>query len=246
MAGVKNLMHDLQHNGGLPSSVDKRKFKVGENLGLSKGSVVFKNEVQELIQYAPQTEKVYTRPLLISPPQVNKFYAMDLAPEKSLVQFVTKMGVQLFTISWRNPDAEHRDWDISTYVKALDEAVDAACEITGSPDISLWGACSGGMTAATYVGWLAATGHKKVANIVSPVCTLNPEQAMDTALGLFITDESVAATKLAVKTKGVVDDAQLAKVFAWMRPNDLIWNYWVNNYLLGNDPPSLRRSLLEC
>jgi len=200
--------------------------------------VVFKSEVLELIQYVAQTDKVFRRPLMIAPPQVNKFYAMDLVPEKSLVQFCLKSGIQLFTISWRNPTKENSDWDLSTYVKAVDEAVDAVCEITGSPDISLWGACSGGMTAAAYIGWLAATGQSKVANIVSPVCTLDPAQATETALGLFITDESLAATKAVVKAQGVVDGAELAKVFAWMRPNDLIWNYWVNNYLLGNDPPA--------
>lgn len=236
--GVKNLVHDLRHNGGLPSSVDKSKFEIGRNLCLSPGKVVFKNEVLELIQYEPKTGKVFQRPLVICPPQVNKFYALDLSPEKSLVKFATEHGVQIFAVSWRNPDAEHSDWDMSTYVKALDEAVDAAREITGSPDVSLWGACSGGMTAASYVGWLAATGQKKVLNVISPVCTLDPENAMDTSMGLFMTPESVKAIKASVKRKGYVDGADMAKVFAWLRPNDLIWNYWVNNYLLGADPPA--------
>ena len=236
--GVKNLVHDLRHNGGLPSSVDKSKFEIGRNLCLSPGKVVFKNEVLELIQYEPKTGKVFQRPLVICPPQVNKFYALDLSPEKSLVKFATEQGVQVFAVSWRNPDAEHSGWDMSTYVKALDESVDAAREITGSHDVSLWGACSGGMTAASYVGWLAATGQKKVVNIISPVCTLDPENAMDTSMGLFMTPESVKAIKATVKRKGYVDGADMAKVFAWLRPNDLIWNYWVNNYLLGADPPA--------
>ncbi|MGJ7506320.1 alpha/beta fold hydrolase [Variovorax sp. GT1P44] len=236
--GVKNLVHDLRHNHGLPSSVDKSKFELGRNLGLSEGRVVFRNEVLELIQYAPRTSEVYARPLVICPPQVNKFYAMDLSPEKSLVQFAVKNGIQLFAVSWRNPTLEHRHWDMSTYVQALDEAVDAARQITGSPDISLWGACSGGMTAASYLGWLAATGQKKVANIVSPVCTLDPELTRDTAMGLLVSEQSLALLRANVKRKGYVDSAELARVFAWMRPNDLIWNYWVNNYLLGNDPPA--------
>ena len=236
--GVKNLVHDLRHNGGLPSSVDKSKFEIGRNLCLSPGKVVFKNEVLELIQYEPKTGKVFQRPLVICPPQVNKFYALDLSPEKSLVKFATEHGVQVFAVSWRNPDAEHSGWDMSTYVKALDEAVDAAREITGSSDVSLWGACSGGMTAASYVGWLAATGQKKVVNIISPVCTLDPENAMDTSMGLFMTPASVKAIKASVKRKGYVDGADMAKVFAWLRPNDLIWNYWVNNYLMGADPPA--------
>ncbi|MDM0115230.1 alpha/beta fold hydrolase [Variovorax sp. J22R133] len=236
--GFKNLIHDMRHNGGLPSSVDKSKFEIGRNLCLSPGSVVFKNEVLELIQYKPQTDKVYKRPLVICPPQVNKFYALDLSPEKSLVKFATEQGVQIFAVSWRNPTGKQSDWDMSTYVEALDAAVDAAREITGSDDVSLWGACSGGMTAASYVGWLAATDQKKVVNVISPVCTLDPENVRDTSMGLFMTPESVAAIKATVKRKGFVDGAEMARVFAWLRPNDLIWNYWVNNYLLGSDPPA--------
>ncbi|HSV58884.1 MAG TPA: alpha/beta fold hydrolase [Variovorax sp.] len=237
--GVKNLVHDLRHNGGLPSSVDKTKFEIGRNLCLSPGQVVYKNEVLELIQYKPQTAEVFQRPLVICPPQVNKFYALDLSPEKSLVKFATENGIQIFAVSWRNPTVEQRDWDMSTYVKALDEAVDVACEITGSPDASLWGACSGGMTAAAYLGWLAAIGEqKKVVNVISPVCTLDPENAMDTSMGLFMTPESIKAIKATVKRKGYVDGADMGRVFAWLRPNDLIWNYWVNNYLMGSDPPA--------
>ncbi|WP_218509632.1 alpha/beta fold hydrolase [Variovorax sp. dw_308] len=236
--GMKNLVGDWRDNGGLPSSVDKSKFELGKNLCLTPGQVVFRNDVLELIQYKPQTAEVYTRPLVICPPQVNKFYAMDLSPEKSLVKFVVEQGVQIFCVSWFNPGEKQRDWDMSTYCKALDEAVDAARDITGSPDITLWGACSGGMTAASYVGWLAATGQSKVANVVSPVCTLDPENVSDTSMGLFMTPESVATIKAATKAKGYIDGEALARVFAWLRPNDLIWSYWVNNYLLGNDPPA--------
>ncbi|MEO7854608.1 MAG: alpha/beta fold hydrolase [Rubrivivax sp.] len=238
VAGAKNLVHDLRHNAGLPSSVDKSAFKLGRNLCLSPGNVVFRNEVLELIQYKPTVDKVYARPLVITPPQVNKFYALDLSPEKSLVKFVMAQGLQVFAISWCNPTKEQRDWDMSTYVQALDEAVDVARQITGSPDVNLWGACSGGMTAAAYLGWLAATGQHKVASVISPVCVLDPSKTMDTTMGLLASDQGLKALKRAVKRKGIVDGADLARVFAWMRPNDLIWNYWVNNYLLGNKPPA--------
>ena len=238
LKGVKNLVHDLRYNKGLPASVDKSKFEIGRNLCLTPGNVVFKNEVLELIQYKPQTAKVYARPLVMCPPQVNKFYAMDLSPEKSLIKFVVEQGVQLFAVSWCNPTRAQRHWSMSTYVQALDEAVDAARKITGSPDVSLWGACSGGMTAAAYLGWLAATGQKKVVSVISPVCVLDPTKTSDTTMGLLTNEQSLNAIKAAVKRKGVVDGAELARVFAWMRPNDLIWNYWVNNYLLGNDPPA--------
>ncbi len=165
---------------------------------------------------------------------------MDLSPWKRAWSVpVEQASVQLFAISWRNPTKEQCNWDISTYVEALNEAVEAACEITGSPDINLWGACSGGFTLAAYVGWLAATGRQsKVVSVVSPVCVLDPTKTMDTTMGLLITEQSIKAIKAKVKRKGYVDGAELARVFAWLRPNDLIWNYWVNNYLMGNDPPA--------
>lgn len=238
LKGAKNLLHDLRHNRGLPSSVDKSAFAIGRNLCLSPGSVVFRNEVLELIQYRPTADKVHVRPLVITPPQVNKFYALDLSPEKSLIRFAVAEGLQLFAISWRNPTKAQRAWNMSTYVQALDEAVDVARQITGSPDVNLWGACSGGMTAAAYLGWLAATGQRKVASVISPVCVLDPTQTMDTTMGLLASEQGFKALKAAVKRKGVVEGAEMARIFAWLRPNDLIWNYWVNNYLLGNDPPA--------
>jgi polyhydroxyalkanoate synthase len=238
LRGVKNLVHDLRHNKGLPSSVDKSKFKLGGNICLTPGNVVFRNEVLELIQYKPQTASVYQRPLIICSPQVNKFYAMDLSPEKSLIKFAVGESLRVFAVSWYNPTKAQRDWNMSTYVQAIDEAVDAVRQITGSPDVNLWGACSGGMTTAAYLGWQAVTGQRKVASVVSPVCVLDPTKAMDTTMGLLITEKSLKAIKAAVKRKGVVEGAELARVFAWLRPNDLIWNYWVNNYLMGNDPPA--------
>jgi polyhydroxyalkanoate synthase len=238
LKGAKNLVHDLRHNHGLPASVDKSQFEIGRNLCLSPGSVVFRNEVLELIQYKPTVDKVYSRPLVICPPQVNKFYALDLSPEKSLIKFAAGQGLQVFAVSWRNPTKAQRDWTMSTYVQALDEAVDVARQITGSPDINLWGACSGGMTSAAYLGWLAATGRKKVASVISPVCVLDPSKTVDTTMGLLGSEKGYKALKAAVKRKGVVEGAELARIFAWLRPNDLIWNYWVNNYLLGNDPPA--------
>jgi polyhydroxyalkanoate synthase len=127
---------------------------------------------------------------------------------------------------------------LSTYVQALDEAVDATRQITRSDDVNLWGACSGGMTAAAYLGWLAATGQKKVAGVISPVCVLDPTMTADTTMGLMVTPQSLKALKAAVKKRGYVDGSEMARIFAWLRPNDLIWNYWVNNYLLGNAPPA--------
>ena len=113
---------------------------------------MFRNELIELIQYTPTTPNVRKRPLMITPPQINKYYAMDLSPDKSMVQFLSNSGIQTFCVSWRNPTAEQRDWGLDTYVAALDEAVDAVREITGSDDISMMGSCSGGITSAAYLG----------------------------------------------------------------------------------------------
>jgi polyhydroxyalkanoate synthase subunit PhaC len=236
--GLKNFVADLANNGGLPSQVDKTPFKVGQNIANTPGAVVFRNDLLELIQYAASTSEVRKRPLVVTPPQINKYYSLDLSPDKSLVQFLLKSSFQMFCVSWRNPTAEQRDWGLDTYVAALDEATDAAREITGSDDVTMMGACSGGITSAAYVGWLASKGEPKVKNIVTPVCVLDVASSGDSAFGSLVTPETMLAAKEASRLRGVLDGQELARMFAWMRPNDLIWNYWVNNYLLGNQPPA--------
>jgi polyhydroxyalkanoate synthase subunit PhaC len=163
---------------------------------------------------------------------------MDLSADKSLVQYLLKSGIQVFCVSWRNPTAKERDWGLDTYVEALDEGADAVREIASSDDITMMGACSGGITSAAYAGWLAAKGEAKIKNIVSPVCVLDTSSAGDAAFGSLVTPETMRAAKEASRLRGVLDGQDLARMFAWMRPNDLIWNYWVNNYLLGNQPPA--------
>ncbi|WP_310564370.1 alpha/beta fold hydrolase [Hydrogenophaga sp.] len=237
--GLKNFVHDMRHNNMMPSMVDAQSFKVGENMAASAGQVVYRHEMFELLQFAPTTPDVHRRPLVMSPPQVNKYYAMDLSPDKSLVKWATDSGIQLFVVSWRNPTVEQRHWGLEDYVMALDAAVDVACQITGSPDVNMWGSCSGGMTLAAYLGWLAAQGEKKVANTTWAVCVLNSEAAIeDSTLGLFNSPATIRAAKARSRRKGIVSGEEMASMFAWLRPNDLIWNYWVNNYLLGNSPPA--------
>lgn len=238
--GLRQFGQDMLSNRGLPKQVDSTSFKVGENIATAKGQVVFRNEMFELLQFAPTTEKVYARPLVMSPPQINKYYAIDLSPEKSLVKWIQDSGVTLFVISWRNPTREHRDWGLSDYALCLDQAVDVARRITGSPDVNMWGSCSGGITLAAYLGWLAARGEgHKVANTNWAVCVLDMPSALeDTTLGLFTTPSALRAAKASSRRKGVLSGQGMARMFAWMRPNDLIWNYWVNNYLLGNKPPA--------
>jgi len=236
--GFKNYVGDAVQNRGLPSQVNKSAFKVGENLARTPGAVVFRNPLLELIQYAPTTPNVRKRPLVITPPQINKYYAMDLSPDKSMVQFLLNSGIQTFCISWRNPTAEHRDWGLDTYVAALDEAVDAVRDIASAKDVSIMGSCSGGITAAAYLGVLAGRDQHKVRNIVLAVCMLDTATTGDSGFGSLVTPETMRAATQASKLRGVLDGHDLALMFAWMRPNDLIWNYWVNNYLLGKEPPA--------
>jgi polyhydroxyalkanoate synthase subunit PhaC len=236
--GFENFSRDLARNGGLPAQVDTRRFKVGENLATTPGAVVYRSPVLELIQYAPMTDKVHVRPLLIVPPQINKFYVFDLVAEKSIIQFALKGGLQTFAISWKNPTRAEAEFGLDTYVGAIEQAVDVMREITGSHDINIWGSCSGGITTSAYLADLAARGESKVHSATIAVCVLDMASAGDTTAGMFATPESIAAAKHASQLTGVLEGRELARMFAWLRPNDLIWNYWVNNYLLGNDPPA--------
>ena len=159
--GLANWADDMLHNHGMPSMVDLKPFKKGENIATSPGTVVHRSEVFELIQYTPQTDTVYQRPMVIVPPQVNRYYALDLSPGRSLYEHLLKNGIQVFGMSWRNPTGEQRDWNFDTYVRATIEAVDVAREISGSPDVNIMGACLGGMTSALAQAHLAAAGGKQ-------------------------------------------------------------------------------------
>ncbi|KTT14882.1 class II poly(R)-hydroxyalkanoic acid synthase [Pseudomonas fulva] len=234
--GLSNLARDVVHNGGMPRQVNMDAFEVGKDLGSSSGAVVYRNEVMELIQYSPLTEQVHERPLLVVPPQINKFYIFDLCPEKSLMRFCLDARQQTFMVSWRNPTRAQRDWDLSTYVQALGEAVDAVLSITGSATLNMLGACSGGITCTALLGHLAARNETKVNALTLLVSVL--DATLDNALALFVDDQALDAAKRQSQQAGVLEGSDLARLFAWMRPNDLIWNYWVNNYLLGNEPPA--------
>jgi polyhydroxyalkanoate synthase len=233
--GLSHLAKDLVNNGGMPSQVNMDAFEVGKNLGTTDGVVVFRNDVLELIQYRPITEQVFERPLLVVPPQINKFYVFDLSPDKSLARFCLRNNVQTFIISWRNPTKAQREWGLSTYIDAVKEAVDVVCKITGSKDVNMLGACSGGITCTALLGHYAALGEQKVNALTLLVSVL--DTTLDTQVALFVDEQTLESAKRHSYQAGVLEGKDMAKVFAWMRPNDLIWNYWVNNYLLGNEPP---------
>jgi len=234
--GLQNAYNDLTKNGGLPSQVDGRPFKVGENLAVSPGAVVFQTEMLEVIQYSPKTEQVYKVPLMIIPPQINKFYATDLAPDKSMVRFMTKMGYQVFAVSWRNPTRQNAHWGLESYVEALFQASDAVRKISRSPRLNVTGACSGGITLALFLSELAARGDNRI-NCYTLMVSVLDAKKVDSDVGLFVTDTAIEQARRHSKKKGVLAGEELGRAFAWMRPNDLIWNYVVNNYLLGQDPP---------
>ncbi|ALN20992.1 class II poly(R)-hydroxyalkanoic acid synthase [Ectopseudomonas mendocina] len=233
--GLSHLAKDMVHNGGMPSQVNMEAFEVGKNLATTDGAVVFRNDVLELIQYKPITESVHERPLLVVPPQINKFYVFDLSPDKSLARFLLRSQVQTFVVSWRNPTKAQREWGLSTYIEALKEAIDVICAISGSKDVNMLGACSGGLTTASLLGHYAALGQPKVNALTLLVSVLDTQ--LDTQVALFADEKTLEAAKRRSYQAGVLEGSDMAKVFAWMRPNDLIWNYWVNNYLLGNEPP---------
>ena len=237
LAGARQFVGDVLHNGAFPRQVDAEQFTVGGNLAATPGSVVFRNEVLELIQYTPSTERVYARPLVIAPPQINKFYVFDLSAEKSLVRYAVEKGFQVFMVSWRNPTAEQRDWDLTTYLTALEEAIDAVVAITGSPDVNLTGACSGGITAVSLAALLAARGRPLI-NALTLFVSVFDTAEDTTLLGVFASEETLAAAKRHSHVQGVLDGRELARVFNLLRPNELIWSYWVNNYLLGQRPPA--------
>ena len=234
--GLQNAFDDLRFNGGMPSQVDGRPFKIGENIATSKGAVVYKDEMLELIQYEPTTDEVYKTPILIIPPQINKFYANDLAPNKSIVRFLTSRGYQVFAVSWRNPTRQHSHWGLENYVQALIDATDVMRKICRVKRINISGACSGGITMALLLSELAARGDNRVNSFTQMVCVLDGKKT-DSDIGLFVTDTAIEAARKNSRRKGILSGEELSRSFAWMRPNDLIWNYVVNNYLLGEDPP---------
>src|SRR5579862_5061736 len=236
VAGLRHFLADMAVAPRVPSMVEPDAFEVGVDLAVTPGSVVLRTPVFELIQYRPVTPAVRQVPLVIVPPVINKFYVMDLAPSRSMVEYLVGQGLQVFMISWRNPDARHAKWDINTYGQAILDAMDATARITGSEQTVLAGACSGGIVAAMVAAHLAHTGQQdRLAAFTLMVTVLDQAHA---GLASAVIDERTAKlAEASSRARGYLDGRSLAEVFAWLRPNDLIWNYWVNNYLLGKKPP---------
>ena len=234
--GLQNFIDDLTNNFGMPRQVDERKFQVGRNLAMTPGAVVYRGDAFELIQYAPQTDLVHKRPLVIVPPQINKFYATDLSPGRSFVEYAVQHGIQTFCISWRNPTAAQRDWNIETYLSACKEAIAVARDATGADKVNTMAACAGGFTLATLLGHLAAKNDASVASATLLVTVL--DTAAPTLLGQFASRTGVNATIEKSRRAGVLEGSEMSRVFAWLRPNDLVWLFVANNWVMGNRPPA--------
>jgi poly[(R)-3-hydroxyalkanoate] polymerase subunit PhaC len=236
VAGLRHFITDMATPPRVPSMVQPDAFEVGADLAVTPGAVVLRTPVFELIQYRPVTSMVRQVPLLVVPPTINKFYVIDLAPGRSLVEYLVGRGQQVFMISWRNPDARHAAWDFGTYGQSVLDAMDAASRIARTERAALMGVCSGGILAAMVAAHLAHTSKQdQVAALTLMVTVLDEARA---GLGSAIIDARTARLAAAAsRSRGYLDGRSLAEVFAWLRPNDLIWNYWVNNYLLGRKPP---------
>jgi polyhydroxyalkanoate synthase len=236
VAGPRHLLGDLASSPRVPSMVEPDAYQVGEDLALTPGAVVVRTPVFELIQYRPQTPTVRTMPVLVVPPTINKYYILDLAPGRSLVEYLVEQGMQVFVVSWRNPDARHSTWGFDTYVQSILSALDAVEDICGVDSTHLVAACSGGILASMAAAHLAATGREhRLASLDLLVTLLDQSRA---GLTSALMDERIAARAVAASRRtGYLDGRRLAEVFAWLRPGDLVWNYWVNNYIQGRKPP---------
>jgi polyhydroxyalkanoate synthase len=234
--GARHWMHDVRFNGGMPSQVDTRPFRVGETIAVTAGAVVHRTPMYELIQYRPTTANVRETPTIVIPPQINRYYFLDLAPGRSFVEYAVSREVQTFLISWRNPGPDQRDWAMDDYAGACLEAMRVVREITRSEQVNIIGFCAGGMTESVVLSHLADQNDDLVGAATLAVTMLDSK--VNSTLNMFASDRSVRSALDKSRRKGVLEGKALSRVFAAMRPNDLIWNYWVSNYLLGQNPPA--------
>jgi polyhydroxyalkanoate synthase subunit PhaC len=236
LRSIGNLVDDVRHNGGMPRQTDPKAYTVGRNLGLSKGAVVYRDDVIELIQYSPTTPQVRERPLLIVPPPIGRFYFLDLQPGRSFVEYAVAQGLQVFMISWRNPTRKQADWNLDTYAERVRRAIGVARAITGSPDVNTMGFCAGGIIMTTLLNHLAALEDRSVHSASYAVTMLDWDSRAP--VGAFSGRRMIGLARLVSKGLGVLPAKGLGPVFSWMRPDDLVFNYAVNQWLMGGAPPA--------
>jgi polyhydroxyalkanoate synthase len=235
--GMKMLAEDIQagHGNLRIRQVDARAFKLGVNLAATPGKVIFRNMLIELIQYEPTTPEVFKRPLLIVPPWINKFYILDLNPEKSLIRWAVAQGLTVFVISWVNPDERHADKDFDAYMhEGILAALDCVEQATGEREVAAIGYCVGGTLLAATLGYMAAVGDKRITSATFFTTQIDFTDAGD--LKVFVDAEQLKAVEERMAEQGYLEGSQMANAFNMLRPNDLIWSYYVNNYLKGKEP----------
>ena len=245
LEGSRRFVKDFASAPRVPSMVEADAFEIGRDIAVTPGAVVLRTDVFELIQYTPQTPKVRSVPMLIVPPTINKYYVIDLAEQRSLVEYLVQNGQQVFCISWRNPDVRHADWGLDTYGEAILEAMQACERISRQNQTSIFGICSGGLITSMLMAHLVEIGEQhRVASYSLAVTVLDQERAGVTSA--LLSPQAAAAATAASKEKGYLDGRTLAEIFAWLRPNDLIWNYWGEQLPDGSRPQGFRHPLLEC
>src|SRR6266487_2022940 len=237
LRGGRNMVRDVAR-GGMPQMVSRESFPVGDKLACTPGAVVYRDEIFELLQYAPAAPAVRGRPLLMVPPELNRYYVLDLAPGRSMVEYALAQGIQVFMIVWRNPQARlgHGRWGIDDYLAAQAKAAEVVKKITRSDTVNWLGLCAGGITTALTLGHLAATGDASAGCATFIVTMLT--NSCPNIIGMMDTGQSRALLAQAAGEGRVFPGKSVRTSFAWLRPNDLVFSYLVSGWLLGQDPPS--------
>ncbi len=237
LRGARNMLGDIRHNGGWPAQVDATDFEVGVNMAATPGSVVYRSELIELIQYEPQVKRVHAVPLLFCPPWINKYYIMDLAPGKSLIEWAVQHGHTCFAISYRNPDESMRDLGFEDYLRdgPLD-AVRVVREITGAPQVNTLSVCLGGTLTAIGLAYNAAVGDKSIKS--ATFLNTHTDFSVPGTLGVFTDEATIAGLEKQMAKRGFLESDKMAHTFDALRANDLVFGYVVNNWLLGKKPPA--------
>jgi len=234
-AGAQNMLRDMAR-GGMPSMVDRDKFTVGENIAATPGAVVYREEMFELLQYTPVTPKVRAVPLVMIPPEINRYYIMDLAPGRSLVEFAVSQGIQVFMVVWRNPSSLRGEgkWGLDDYVAAAERAGQVARKIARTEKVNLLGLCAGGITLAYALAHQAATGDESAGSATFVVTMLTGDKP--NVVGMMDTSQARAVLDRAAAAEQIIPGTALRSVFAMLRPNDLVYNYLVSGWLMGQSP----------
>ena len=233
--GVQNMLKDMAR-GGMPSMVDRKQFTVGKDIGATPGAVVYRDEMFELLQYSPATPRVRSIPVLMIPPQINRYYVLDLAPGRSLVEFAVSQGIQVFMVVWRNPNARlgHGKWGLDDYLAAAERATEVVKKITRSEKINLLGLCAGGITLSYVLAHLAAVGDESAGSATFVVTMLTGEKP--NVVGMLDTGQARTALEQVAAKEEIVPGSALRSLFAMLRPNDLVFNYLVSGWLKGESP----------